>query len=155
MGDPPVLVGLGYNGMPDGEGFKDCGMPWNKHDSKDYRMPCDKHDFGMFFKSSDVIHSFIYHCNYVLKTVCHAEMNAIISALRRQADFPKDTTHPSKDTAHLPEGTEGSTLYVTHSPCAECCKLIIKCGVKNVIYAKEYWESVEPYVESVKEENIK
>ena len=29
-GESPVLLGLGYNGMPDGPGFKDSEMDWRK-----------------------------------------------------------------------------------------------------------------------------
>ena len=34
--------------------------------------------------------------------------------------------------------SEGSTLYVTASPCLECAKLIIQAGIKRVVYGEEY-----------------
>lgn len=34
--------------------------------------------------------------------------------------------------------SNGSTLYVTDSPCIECSKLIIQAGIKRVVYAREY-----------------
>lgn len=34
--------------------------------------------------------------------------------------------------------TEGASLYVTHSPCVECAKLIINSGIERVVYGKEY-----------------
>ena len=34
--------------------------------------------------------------------------------------------------------SEGSTLYVTASPCIECSKLIIQSGIKRVVYAEKY-----------------
>jgi len=34
--------------------------------------------------------------------------------------------------------TEGTTLYVTYSPCLECAKAIINAGIKEVLYLKEY-----------------
>jgi len=34
--------------------------------------------------------------------------------------------------------SEGSTLYVTTSPCFDCAKLIIQCGIKEVFYKNEY-----------------
>ena len=34
--------------------------------------------------------------------------------------------------------TEGSTMYVTDSPCLNCARLIINAGVKEVIYGREY-----------------
>ncbi|MDR0506526.1 MAG: dCMP deaminase family protein [Dysgonamonadaceae bacterium] len=34
--------------------------------------------------------------------------------------------------------SEGSTLYVTASPCIECAKLIIQAGIRRVVYSNEY-----------------
>lgn len=34
--------------------------------------------------------------------------------------------------------SEGSTLYVTTSPCMECSKLIIQAGIKRVVYSELY-----------------
>ncbi len=34
--------------------------------------------------------------------------------------------------------SEGSTMYLTVSPCYECAKLIIQSGVKRIIYLEEY-----------------
>ena len=51
--------------------------------------------------------------------VLHAEANAITKVAK---------SHNSSD---------GATLYVTDSPCIECSKLIIQCGIKRVIYARE------------------
>ena len=33
---------------------------------------------------------------------------------------------------------DGSTLYVTASPCMECAKLIIQSGIKRVVYGEKY-----------------
>lgn len=33
---------------------------------------------------------------------------------------------------------EGSTLYVTASPCMECSKLIIQAGIKRVVFSEKY-----------------
>jgi dCMP deaminase len=52
--------------------------------------------------------------------VLHAEANAILKC--------------SKTTISC----ENSTLYVTMSPCKECCKLIIQSGIKRVIYSEKY-----------------
>lgn len=51
----------------------------------------------------------------------HAEMNAILFAAKNGIS------------------TDGSTLYVTLSPCRECSKLILQAGIKRVIYKKEYY----------------
>ena len=34
--------------------------------------------------------------------------------------------------------SDGSTLYITDSPCIECAKLIIQAGIKRVVYANKY-----------------
>jgi dCMP deaminase len=36
------------------------------------------------------------------------------------------------------ETSEGSTMYLTLSPCFECAKLILQSGVKKVYYSEEY-----------------
>ena len=33
--------------------------------------------------------------------------------------------------------SDGSTLYVTASPCIECAKLIIQAGIKRVVYGEK------------------
>ncbi len=52
--------------------------------------------------------------------VLHAEANAITKV------------------AMSSNSSEGSTLYVTDSPCIECAKLIIQAGIRRVLYAREY-----------------
>ena len=52
--------------------------------------------------------------------VLHAEANAITKV------------------AKSGNSSEGATLYVTASPCAECAKLIIQAGIKRVVYRDAY-----------------
>ena len=52
--------------------------------------------------------------------VLHAEANAITKLARSH------------------NNSEGSTLYVTASPCLESAKLIIQAGIKRVIYGEKY-----------------
>jgi dCMP deaminase len=47
--------------------------------------------------------------------VVHAEMNAILNTV----SFDK---------------LKGATLYCTLFPCSQCCKMMIQCGIKQVIY---------------------
>ena len=54
----------------------------------------------------------------------HAEANAITKLVRYSG---------------LP--VNGSTLYITLSPCKECSKLILQSGIKNVYYSEEYRDS--------------
>ena len=52
--------------------------------------------------------------------VLHAEANAITKLAR---------SHNNSD---------GSTIYITASPCIECAKLIIQSGIKRVVYGENY-----------------
>lgn len=52
--------------------------------------------------------------------VLHAEANAILKVARST------------------QSCEGSTLYITLSPCKECSKLIHQSGIKRVVYHKGY-----------------
>lgn len=65
----------------------------------------------------------VHDGDYTLKTkpeVLHAESNAI-SKLARSS-----------------ESGEGSTMFVTHSPCLECAKLIYQSGITQVYYREQY-----------------
>tara|TARA_Y100000758_G_scaffold166240_1_gene117963 strand:- start:558 stop:983 length:426 start_codon:yes stop_codon:yes gene_type:complete len=61
--------------------------------------------------------------NYTKWYVLHAEANAIMKV--------------SAST----QSSEGSTLYITLSPCKECSKLIFQSGIKRLVYHKEYKDS--------------
>ncbi len=52
--------------------------------------------------------------------VLHAEANAITKVARSN------------------NSSDGSTLYVTASPCVECSKLIIQSGIKRVVFNELY-----------------
>ena len=52
--------------------------------------------------------------------VLHAEANAILKV--------------AKST----NNALGSTLYITMSPCKDCCKLILQAGIKRMVYLDQY-----------------
>lgn len=52
--------------------------------------------------------------------VLHAEANAILKVAKSS------------------QSTEGSTLYITYSPCRECSKLIVQAGIRRIVYHEEY-----------------
>ncbi|MBQ6161690.1 MAG: dCMP deaminase family protein [Prevotella sp.] len=52
--------------------------------------------------------------------VLHAEANAITKLARSS------------------NNSDGSTLYITASPCIECAKLIIQSGIRRVVYGEVY-----------------
>jgi len=57
------------------------------------------------------------------KEVLHAESNAIAKLARSV------------------ESGEGAILFVTHSPCLDCAKLIYQAGIKHIYYAMNYRDS--------------
>ena len=52
--------------------------------------------------------------------VLHAEANAILKCAKHG------------------QSSENASLYLTHSPCKNCSKLIHQAGIKRVVYHKEY-----------------
>jgi len=52
--------------------------------------------------------------------ILHAEANAISKVARSN------------------NNAEDSTLYLTMSPCKECCKLILQVGIKRVVFSSLY-----------------
>lgn len=52
--------------------------------------------------------------------VVHAEMNAISFAAKQGTS------------------TDGCSMIITLSPCYECAKTIVQCGIKEVFYEEEY-----------------
>lgn len=52
--------------------------------------------------------------------VLHAEANAILKV------------------AASTQSSQGSTLYITLSPCQQCSKLIHQAGIKRVVYSRAY-----------------
>lgn len=52
----------------------------------------------------------------------HAEQNAILYAVKNNASV------------------DGSTMYVTLSPCLACARIIYSMGIKTVVYLKSYAE---------------
>lgn len=52
--------------------------------------------------------------------VLHAEANAILKVAK--------STNNCKD----------ATLYLTHSPCRECSKLILQSGISRIVFKEEY-----------------
>ena len=58
--------------------------------------------------------------NYTKWYVLHAEANAILKVAK------------STNNCH------GATLYLTHSPCKDCSKLVLQAGIKRVVFIESY-----------------
>ena len=65
------------------------------------------------------IHKSVIRDNHEQATV-HAEQNAISYAAKNGI------------------GLDGSTAYITHYPCINCCKILISAGIKHIYYINDY-----------------
>lgn len=52
--------------------------------------------------------------------ILHSEENVILKAARSG------------------NSVEGATLYITHSPCVRCARLVAQSGISRVVYINEY-----------------
>ena len=113
------IISIGYNGMPSGwdntceDRVWDAGAGgWLDPDEFNERYPYQ----GWHEGAQRTV-------RYGLKTkpeVLHAEANAIAKVARSC------------------ESAEGAVLFVTHSPCIECAKLIYQSGIRQVFYRDNY-----------------
>ena len=115
------IISIGYNGMPAGwdnncEDTEWCSAGgWLSPEEIEERWPYE----GTYLDADGNT----MQGRYRLKTkpeVLHAESNAI-------AKLAKSTNSGL-----------GATLFVTHSPCIECAKLIYQSGISSVYYNKNY-----------------
>jgi dCMP deaminase len=115
------IISIGYNGMPAGwnndcENIEWCsGGGWLSPDEIEEGWPYE----GTYLDADGNT----MQGRYRLKTkpeVLHAETNAI-------AKLAKST-----------ESGNGALLFVTHSPCLDCAKLIFQSGICSVFYRDSY-----------------
>ena len=102
------ILSIGYNGTPSGWD-NDCEEREYIKNPENYKTSEDVYEDENGF--------------YKLKTkqiVIHAESNCL------------------SKIAQSNESSKGSTMFVTHSPCLECSKLIYQSGVLEVYYKHEY-----------------
>lgn len=111
------IISIGYNGTPSG---------WdNNCETKDYMSP----DAGGWIEPEILEERYPFEDEkgrYTLKTrpeVLHAESNAIAKLAK---------THESGD---------GASIFVTHSPCMDCAKMIYQSGITHVYYKHDYRSS--------------
>lgn len=115
------IISIGYNGMPTGWD-NDCEhKEWMSSDAGGWLDPDEIEAQWPFTATSDTDGSKIGR--YRLKTkpeVLHAETNALAKLAR--------STESGLD----------ADLFVTHSPCLDCAKLIYQSGIKRVYYGFGY-----------------
>ncbi|XP_029542994.1 deoxycytidylate deaminase-like isoform X1 [Oncorhynchus nerka] len=115
------IVGIGYNGMPNG--CDDDLLPWScsANDRLDTKYPYDGSILGnaLCIAVTQICPSLLV---LLAKLVCHAELNAIMN----------------KNSADV----KGCSMYVALFPCNECAKLIIQAGIKDVIYLSDKYHDI-------------
>ena len=116
------IISIGYNGMPSGWDNNCEDKDYMSGDAGGWLSPEEIYERWPF-EEEDIDPDLGYARRYALKTkseVLHAESNAI-------AKLAKSTNSGL-----------GATLFVTHSPCIECAKLIYQSGISSVYYNKNY-----------------
>jgi len=96
------------------------------------RSPCARLNVGSVIIKNNRIISMGYngyipgapHTSRIIdnheQSIIHSEVNAITDCARRGVSL------------------EGSKIYVTHFPCPNCFRTIAACGIKEVVYLKDY-----------------
>ena len=113
------ILSSGYNGVA--KGCKECNKIFTKKEDGSYQY-VEREPFSPRLK----IHNLTYeqyrqiHHEFADKFEVHAEMNCLGYALRNNTDIT------------------GAQLFLTTSPCLNCCKLILTSGIKEVYYMEAY-----------------
>ena len=96
------------------------------------RSPCERLNVGSVIIKNNRIISMGYngyisgapHISRIIdnheQSIIHSEVNAITDCARRGVSL------------------ENSKIYVTHYPCPNCFRTIAACGIKEVVYLKDY-----------------
>lgn len=105
-----AIISIGINGtLP---GLPNCNEKFFKDKGKWYSID----DSGNYIPC----HDNECHSKWSKKNEVHAEVNAISKAAREGISV------------------EGSTAYITHSPCHTCSLLLASSGVKRVVFKEIY-----------------
>ena len=127
------IISIGYNGMPAGWDNNCEDKAYSRGDEGGWIDPDEIKERWPF---EEVVHEtqsddtvWTHTRRYNLKTkpeVLHAETNAIAKLAR------------SSDSGL------GADIFITHSPCLDCAKLIYQSGIRRVWYGAEYRDSAGP-----------
>lgn len=114
----------GYNGTPKGHKhcidiFKEKYKYYEIHANHDPDMA---QNFEDFMNLSEIKEE---HGKFSRLHEVHAEINIVAQA------------------AYKGLATKGAVLYVTHSPCNDCCKSILTAGIKEVVFLNLYDRETE------------
>ena len=113
------IISIGYNGMPSGWN-NDCEDKVWDTGAGGWISP---EEFDAMYPYTEYNEEAEEEYRYGLKTkpeVLHAETNAI-------SKLAKST-----------ESGDGAAMFITHSPCLDCAKLIYQSGINHVFYRNSY-----------------
>lgn len=116
------IISIGYNGMPAGWDNNCEDREYMSRDAGGWLNPDEIYERWPF-EEEDIDPDLGYVRRYALKTrpeVLHAETNAI-------SKLAKST-----------ESGNGASMFITHSPCLDCAKLIYQSGINSVFYRNSY-----------------
>jgi dCMP deaminase len=121
-----TVISYGYNGMPAGWDNNCEDKDYMSRDAGGWLDPDEIYERWPFEETVVVANdneSFETSMRYRLKTkpeVLHAESNAVSKLAKSN------------------NSGQGADLFVTHSPCIECAKLIYQSGISSVYYRNSY-----------------
>jgi len=110
------IISIGYNGMPAGwDNTCEDTIFIAEDKAADYdTMTGQGYTFGVDKDTAGWVKT------VTKPQVLHAEANAIAKVARSS------------------ESAEDSVLFVTHSPCIECAKLVYQSGIRQVFWGQQY-----------------
>jgi dCMP deaminase len=68
----------------------------------------------------------------------HDEMEEMVYSLKTKPEVLHAETNALAKVARSTNSSEGASLFVTHSPCIECAKLVYQSGINSVYYRSNY-----------------
>lgn len=115
-----TVISYGYNGMPAGWDNNCEDKEWMDRGAGGWLDPEEIYERWPHVEYNEEAEE---EYRYRLKTkpeVLHAESNAIAKLARSN------------------NSGQGADLFITHSPCIECAKLIYQSGIKRVFFGQHY-----------------
>lgn len=64
--------------------------------------------------------------------------NGVVVALKTKPEVLHAESNAIAKLAKSTESGDGATLFVTHSPCLQCAKLVYQSGINSVFYRESY-----------------
>ena len=74
--------------------------------------------------------------------VCEYEVMGDLGSHKKELKTKPEVLHAESNAiaklARSPESGEGASIFITHSPCIDCAKLIYQSGIATVYYKNDY-----------------